>query len=101
MSFPRMRESSFSLAQMGERHRPMAKTLKGIGGGSVIELREDHDGGTYRAIYTIRYAQAVYMLHAVSEEIEIGREDAATRYQSDRTKAKGVDDGARASVRAG
>jgi len=56
------------LAQMGERHRSMAKTLKGFGGGSVIELRENHDGDPYRAVYTVRFAEAVYVLHAFQKK---------------------------------
>ena len=60
------------LAQMGERHRMMAKTLKGFGGGSVIELRENDDGDTYRAVYTVRYADAVYVLHAFQKKSKSG-----------------------------
>ena len=47
------------LAQMGERHAVMAKTLKGLGGGAVVEVRENHDGNAYRAVYTVRYADAI------------------------------------------
>ena len=60
------------LAQMGERHRTMAKTLKGFGGASLIELRETHDGGTYRAVYTVRYRDAVYVLHAFQKKSKSG-----------------------------
>jgi phage-related protein len=42
------------LAQMGERHPTMAKTLSGFGGANVIEVKESHDGNAYRAVYTVR-----------------------------------------------
>jgi phage-related protein len=51
------------LAQVGERHTTMAKTLKGFGGGNVIEIRESYEGNAYRAVYTIRFDDAVYVLH--------------------------------------
>ena len=60
------------LAQMGERHRSMAKTLKGFGGGSAIELRENHDGDSYRAVHTVRFAEAVYVLHAFQKKSKLG-----------------------------
>lgn len=60
------------LAQMGERHASMAKTLKGFGGGTVIEVRENHDGNTYRAVYTVRYADAVFVLHAFQKKSKSG-----------------------------
>lgn len=41
------------LAQAGERHATMAKTLKGFGGGTVVEVKESHDGNAYRAVYTV------------------------------------------------
>jgi phage-related protein len=46
------------LAQMGERHATMARTLKGFAGGSVIEVRESYAGNAYRAVYTVRFAEA-------------------------------------------
>jgi phage-related protein len=60
------------LAQMGGRHRTMATTLKGFGGGATVELRENHDGDTYRAVYTVRYADAVYVLHAFQKKSKAG-----------------------------
>jgi phage-related protein len=60
------------LAQMGERHAILAKTLKGFGGGTVVEIRESHDGSAYRAIYTVRYADAVYVLHAFQKKSKTG-----------------------------
>jgi phage-related protein len=71
---PVQREMGYALflAQMGERHPTMAKTLKGFGGGAVIEIRESHDGNAYRAVYTVRYADAVYVLHAFQKKSKAG-----------------------------
>src|ERR1700694_4731580 len=57
---------------MGERHSTMAKTLGGFGGATVIEVRESHDGNAYRAVYTVRYADAVYVLHAFQKKSKKG-----------------------------
>jgi phage-related protein len=57
---------------MGERHPTMAKTLKGFGGGAVIEIRESHEGNAYRAVYTVRYADVVYVLHAFQKKSKTG-----------------------------
>lgn len=56
------------LAQMDSRHATMAKTLKGFGNAAVIEIRESHQGNAYRAVYTVRYAEAVYVLHAFQKK---------------------------------
>jgi phage-related protein len=45
-------------AQQGESD-PSAKTLKGFGGISVVEIIADHKGDTWRAVYTVRFAEAV------------------------------------------
>lgn len=45
-----------------------AKPLKGFGGNSVLEIVEDHRGGTYRAVYTIRFKKAVYVLHVFQKK---------------------------------
>ncbi len=62
------------LAQMGERHPTAAKTLKGFGGGTVVEVKENHAGNAYRAVYTVRYADAVYVLHAFQKKSKKGAE---------------------------
>jgi phage-related protein len=59
------------LAQRGGRHRKV-KTLKGHGGGGVVEIVEDHDGDTFRTVYTLRFASAVYVLHAVQKKSKAG-----------------------------
>ncbi|MGH6877056.1 MAG: type II toxin-antitoxin system RelE/ParE family toxin [Rhizomicrobium sp.] len=59
------------IAQLGSRHSS-AKTLKGFGGASVVEIVENHDGNTYRAIYTVRFANVVYVLHAFQKKSKSG-----------------------------
>nr|WP_234406999.1 type II toxin-antitoxin system RelE/ParE family toxin [Limnothrix sp. PR1529] len=59
------------LAQRGEKH-PSAKPLKGFKGAGVLEVIDDFDGDTYRAIYTIRLAGVVYVLHAFQKKSKHG-----------------------------
>jgi phage-related protein len=59
------------LAQVGRKH-DRAKPLKGFGGSGVLEMVEDHDGDTYRAVYTVRYERAVYVLHAFQKKSPSG-----------------------------
>jgi phage-related protein len=58
-------------AQAGETD-PAAKPLKGFGGGSVLEIVARRDGGTWRAVYTVRFAEAVYVLHAFQKKSKRG-----------------------------
>ncbi len=59
--------------QIGETP-PIAKPLRGFGGAGVLELIEDDAGGTYRAVYTVRYATAIYVLHVFQKKSKRGRE---------------------------
>ena len=61
------------LAQMGKKH-DQAKPLKGFGGASVLEVVEDHMGDTYRAVYTVKIADAVYVLHCFQKKSKQGIE---------------------------
>ena len=45
-----------------------AKPLQGFGGAGVMEVVENHDGDTYRAIYTVRLRHAVYVLHCFQKK---------------------------------
>jgi phage-related protein len=58
-------------AQAGGRHRK-AKPLRGAGDAGVIEIIDDHRGDTFRTIYTVRYANAVYVLHAFQKKSKSG-----------------------------
>lgn len=59
------------LAQCGEKH-PSAKPLKGFKGAGVLEVVEDFDGNTYRAVYTVKLAGVVYVLHAFQKKSKQG-----------------------------
>ena len=52
---------------------PNAKPLRGFGGAGVLELIEDDEGGTYRAVYTVRYSTAVYVLHVFQKKSKRGK----------------------------
>jgi phage-related protein len=74
-AFPRevKREMGVALyaAQKGELD-PAAKPLKGFGGASVLEIVAKDEGGTWRTVYTVRYAEAVYVLHAFQKKSKRG-----------------------------
>ena len=57
-------------AQIG-LHPRAAKPLKGFGTG-VLEIRDNFDGDTYRAVYTVRFDDAVYVLHAFQKKSSHG-----------------------------
>jgi phage-related protein len=59
------------LAQIGDVP-PDAKILKGFGGAGMIELVEDHRGDTYRAVYTVRFATRIYVLHVFQKKSKRG-----------------------------
>lgn len=52
---------------------PVAKPLRGFGGAGVLELMEDDEAGTYRAVYTVRFATAIYVLHVFQKKSTRGR----------------------------
>jgi len=58
-------------AQRGETD-PAAKAMKGFGGRSVLEIVAPYDGNTWRAVYTVRFADAVYVLHAFQKKSKSG-----------------------------
>jgi phage-related protein len=58
-------------AQMGDQH-DAAKTLKGFGGAGVLELVEDDADGTYRAVYTVKFQEAVFVLHCFQKKSKSG-----------------------------
>jgi phage-related protein len=67
---------ALSVAQFGGKH-PGAKPWKGIGPG-VLEIVADHRSDTYRAVYTVRFERAVYVLHAFQKKSPQGRKTAQT-----------------------
>lgn len=62
--------TALGVAQYGGKH-PSAKPWKGEGPG-VLEVVEDFDGDTFRAIYTVRFAKAVYVLHCFQKKSPSG-----------------------------
>ncbi len=62
--------TALSVAQFGGTH-PSAKPWKGQGSG-VFEIVEDHRGDTYRAVYTVRFEDFVYVIHAFQKKSPSG-----------------------------
>src|SRR5439155_19019123 len=63
--------TALHLVQLGDT--PLgAKPLKGFGGAGVLELAEDFDRGTYRAVYTVKFEKAVYVLHVFQKKSRRG-----------------------------
>jgi phage-related protein len=60
------------VAQQGGKHRD-TKPLSGFGG-AVVEIIKDYRGDTFRAVYTLRYQEAVYVLHVFQKKSKTGRE---------------------------
>jgi len=58
-------------AQVG-RKAPSAKPLRGFGGAGVLEIVEDHRTDTYRAVYTVKFSELVYVLHAFQKKSKRG-----------------------------
>jgi phage-related protein len=88
--------TALSIVQFSGKH-PAAKPWKGAGSG-VMEIVDDHDGNAYRAVYTVRFQMAVYVLHCfqkksrrgietprrdvdlVSQRLKLARQDYEDRY---------------------
>jgi phage-related protein len=59
------------LAQLGGKHEK-ARPLRGFGGAGVLEIVENDEGGAYRAVYTVRFADAVVVLHCFQKKSRRG-----------------------------
>ncbi len=59
------------MAQIGRIHSN-SKPLKGFGGAGVVEIVDDHQGDTYRAVYTVKFENTVYVLHAFQKKSKKG-----------------------------
>jgi phage-related protein len=59
------------IAQRGGKHAD-AKPLRGFAGAGVLEVAENHGGDTYRAVYTVRLAGRIYVLHVFQEKSKAG-----------------------------
>jgi phage-related protein len=60
------------VAQQGGKHAD-TKPLTGFGGSAVVEIIKDYRTDTFRAVYTVRFAGAVYVLHAFQKKSKTGR----------------------------
>lgn len=67
---------ALGVAQMGAKH-PNAKPWKGEGSG-VLEVVESSDGNAYRAVYTVRFSMAIYVLHCFQKKSPSGIRTART-----------------------
>jgi phage-related protein len=74
-SFPKKVKRGFGralqFAQAGDKH-PAAKPLKGFAGGGILEVVEDYDRSSYRTVYTVRFKEAVYVLHVFQKKSKKG-----------------------------
>ena len=82
---------ALSVAQFGGKH-PGAKPWKGEGAG-VLEIVQDYRGDTYRAVYTVKFENAAYVLHAFQKKSPKGIKTAQTDVElvSQRLKAASED----------
>ena len=73
----------YALYQVQEGDEPGgAKALKGFGGRTVLELVDDFDSNTCRAVSTVRFAGVVYVLHAFQKKAKKGRRHTFARYRA-------------------
>ena len=78
-------------AQIGSWHSVM-KTMKGFSGGGVVELVESHQGNAYRAVYTVRFEEAVYVLHAFQKKSKSGIKTPAQDIEMIKSRLKLAED---------
>ena len=83
------------VAQLGRKHSD-AKPLKGFAGAGVLEIIEDHDGDTYRAVYTVRLAGRVYVLHSFQKKSKSGIATPKAEVNLIKTRLKRVEEEHRA-----
>ena len=74
-------------AQTGGKH-PDAKPLKGFHGAGVLEVVEDDDGNTYRAVYTVKFAGVVNVLHAFQKKSKSGNRTPTEEIEKVKTRFK-------------
>lgn len=77
-------------AQLGRKHRD-AKVVNGFGGAGVLEVVADHDGDTYRAAYTVKFAGSVYVLHAFQKKSKKGLETPRAEMELIRRRLKAAE----------
>jgi phage-related protein len=78
-------------AQCGGEH-VSAKALKGFGGRGVLEIVEDFDGDTYRAVYTVKFAGAIYVLRAFQKKSRKGIATPQSEIELIRTRLRAAEE---------
>ena len=76
---------ALELAQRSRKSN-QAKPLKGFGGASVVEIVENQQGNTWRAVYTVQFVEAIYVLHAFQKKSKAGI--ATSKYDLDLIKRR-------------
>ncbi len=79
------------VAQVGLKHES-ARPLRGFGGASTLEIVSDHDGDTFRAVYTVRFKGAVYVLHAFQKKSKKGIETPKEELEMVRCRLKAAEE---------
>ena len=80
---------ALDLAQRGEKH-PDAKPMRGFGSG-VLEVVDDYDGDTYRAVYSVKYEGIVYAVHAFQKKSKKGAETPKAELDKIDTRLKAIE----------
>ena len=93
--FPRAVQANMGFvlyrAQEGGKH-VSAKPLAGFAGAGVLEAIEQHDGNTFRAVYTVKLAGAVYVLHAFQKKSKKGIASPRAEIELIRRRLKGAEE---------
>ena len=79
------------LAQQGGQPAS-TKPLKGFGGAGVVEIIDDHQGDTFRTVYTVKFAEAVYVLHAFQKKSKQGKATPQADMDLIRTRLKSAEE---------
>jgi phage-related protein len=82
------------LAQIGRKHN-QAKPLQGFGSAGVLEIVEDWEGNAYRAVYTVRFEQAIYVLHVFQKKAKRGIATPKSELDIIRNRLKAAEQAAR------
>ena len=91
---------AFHVAQCGGEYESV-KALKGFGGRGVLEVVEDFEGNTYRAVYTVRFAEAVYVLRAFQKKSKAGIATPKTEIDLIKARLRAAEDDHRERFRQG
>ena len=95
-------EFGYALYEAQRGGEPLAaKALKGFGGRGVLEVIEDFDGNTYRAVHTVRFAGVVYVLRAFQKKSKSGIATPKSEIETIKTRLRAAEADYRARFRTG